>query len=193
MAVVTSPSLEFHLTGGINGQSNNNPFASLGGIMALSKIQEGKMDNLWDPVSSGQQIEGLTEYRWIVLWNTGTEPFNNAHFYFMPKDDNVDIEFSRIAMSQPVEILSTEEERPSEAEIGPEEDVPMPFTKSTDSYETTKSIKSIPSGGKLYICVRRVISANAPSENRAYVLVAESRVTTATAAAEMGRIMEGPV
>jgi hypothetical protein len=55
----------------------------------------------------------------------------------------------------------------------------MPFTKSTEAYETTLSIApDIPGGGKLYICLRRVIPEDSPSENRAYRLVCESRIPT---------------
>lgn len=174
--VITNPALEFHLTGGINGATNTNPFQSLGGQMA-ALILDNRLDNLWDPVSTSQQEAGSTEYRWIVLFNNGNEVIKNPRFYFLPKDENVDIEFSRLAVSAPPTILNTEEDRPPELEIGPEEDVPMPFTKSTESYETTQSISpDIPAGGKLYICVRRVISEEAISENRAYVLIVESRI-----------------
>lgn len=175
MAAVT-PQLEWRLTGGITGASNTNPFNSLGGQMA-AKILDDKLDNLWDPVSSLQQRDGSEEYRWIILWNTATEPFRNAHFYFLPKDPNVDLEISRLAVSFPVKILPTEEDRPVEEEIGPEVDVPMPFTKTTEDYETTLSVApDIPGGGKLYICLRRVIPEDSPSENRAFRLVCESRI-----------------
>lgn len=181
--VITNPNLEFHITGGIYGQANTNPFTSLGGQMA-AVIQNDKMSNLFDPASLLEQTQGRIEYRWIVLWNKGTEQIVKPHFYFMPKDDYVDIEFSRLAVGAPVKILPTEEDRPIEEEIGPEVDVPMPFTKSTEAYETTQSIsKDIPPGGRLYICVRRVIPEGAPSENRAFVLVVESRVPAVTTAA----------
>lgn len=178
MAVVSPVQLEWHLTGGVTGSANTNPFLSLGGAMA-AKIIDDKLDNLWDPASSQEQRDGSEEYRWIVLWNTSNEPFKNPHFYFLPKDPNVDIEFSRLSVSAPVKILPTEEDRPIEQEIGPEIDVPMPFTRSTEDYETTLSIApDIPGGGKLYICVRRIIPEDSPSENRAYRLVCESRIPT---------------
>lgn len=177
MAAVVSPTqLEWHITGGITGTSNNNPFNSLGGQMAV-KILDDKLDNLWDPVSFQEQTNGTEEYRWIVLLNTGNDPFKNPHFYFLPKDPNVDIEFSRLAVSAPVKILPTEDDRPVEAEIGPEVDVPMPFTKTTEDYDTTLSVSpDIPGGGKLYICLRRVIEKDSASENRAFRLVCESRI-----------------
>jgi hypothetical protein len=180
MALVTpNPLLEFHITGGQLGASNTNPFFSLGGQMA-ALIANDKLDNLWDPVSSTQQEAGSTEYRWIVLYNKTTQTMKNPHFYFLPKDPNVDIEFSRLAVSAPVSILAHEDDRPDELEIGPEQDVPMPFTKSTEDFFTTQSVgPDIPSQGKLYICIRRVIDKEALSENRAYVLVAESRIPSA--------------
>lgn len=183
-AVEVSPAqLEWHLTAGIRGATNTNPFDSLGGQMA-AKILDDKLDNLFDPVSSQEQKNGSMEYRWIVLQNKGTDSFKNPHFYFLPKDPNIGIEFSRLAISAPVSILPTEEERPLEEEIGPEEDVPMPFEKSTEDYETTLSISpDILAGGKLYICVRRVIPEESPSENRAFRLVCESRVLQATSTA----------
>lgn len=178
MAAIGTAQLEWHITGGVKGSTNTNPFESLGGAMAV-KIIDDKLDNLWDPASSLQARDGSEEYRWIVLWNTANEPFKNPHFYFLPKDPNIDIEFSRLSVSAPVKILQTEDDRPVEEEIGPEVDVPMPFTKTTEDYETTLSIApDIPGGGKLYICVRRVIPEDSPSENRAYRLVCESRVPT---------------
>ena len=184
MAAVVSPAqLEWHLTAGIRGATNTNPFDSLGGQMA-AKILDDKMDNLFDPVSAQEQKNGSMEYRWIVLQNKGTEPFKNPHFYFLPKDPNIDIEFSRLAVSAAVSILPTEEDRPLEEEIGPEMDVPMPFEKSTEDYETTLSISpDILAGGKLYICVRRVIPEESPSENRAFRLVCESRVFQSSSSA----------
>ena len=193
MAVVPpATTIEFHITGGINGQTNTNPFLSLGGQMA-AKVLDDKLDNLFDPVSSGEQNNGRTEYRWIVCWNRGNEPFKNPHFYFLPKDENVDIEICRLAISAPVDILPTEEDRPAEIEIGPEVDVPMPFTKSTEDYETTLSIgPDIPAGGKLYICVRRVIPEDSRSENRAFRLVVESRVPVQATSSTVGEgIFEG--
>jgi predicted DNA-binding ArsR family transcriptional regulator len=192
-AVVISPAqLEWHLTGGIRGATNTNPFDSLGGQMAV-KILDDKMDNLFDPVSAQEQKNGSIEHRWIVLQNKGTEPFKNPHFYFLPKDPNVDIEISRLSVSAPVTILPTEEDRPLVEEIGPEVDVPMPFEKSTEDYETTLSISpDILAGGKLYICVRRVIEEGSPSENRAFRLVCESRVLQATStAASVGGELSG--
>jgi hypothetical protein len=185
MAVVVSPQLEFHLTGGINGATNTNPYLSLGGVMA-TVLKDNRMDNLWDPISTQEQSEGWIEYRWIVLFNNRQEPLKNPHFYFIPKDPYVDIEFSRLAVSYPVTILAHEDDRPPEEEIGPEVDVPMPFTKSTEDFETTQSVSpDIPAMGKLYICVRRAIPDEAPSENKAYVIVVESRVPQVTAAEEL--------
>jgi hypothetical protein len=176
MAVVNPIAVEFRLTGGINGVTNTNPFLSLGGQMA-TKVLDDKIDNLFDPVSGLEAVQGTVEYRWIVCWNTSNEPIKQPRFYFLPKDPNVDIEISRLAVSAPVTILPTEEDRPIEEEIGPEVDVPMPFTKSTEDYETTLSKgPDIPGGGKLYICVRRVIPEDSPNENRAFRLICESRI-----------------
>lgn len=178
--VIPNPNLEFHITGGIFGAVNTNPFMSLGGQMA-ALIQNDKLDNLWDPASRAEQVNGRTEYRWIVLWNKGNDILKSPHFYFLPKDDNIEIEISRLAVGAPVGIIPTEEDRPAVEEIGPEEDVPMPFTKTTEAFETTQSIANdVLPGGKLYICVRRVIPKDAPSENRAYVLVVESRIPVAS-------------
>lgn len=184
MAAVVSPAqLEWHLTAGIRGASNTNPFDSLGGQMA-AQILDDKLDNLFDPVSSQEQKNGSIEYRWIVLQNKGTDSFKNPHFYFLPKDPNIGIEFSRLSVSAPVTILPTEDDRPLEEEIGPEVDVPMPFEKTTEDYDTTLSISpDILAGGKLYICIRRVIPDGSPSENRAFRLVCESRVLQATSTA----------
>jgi hypothetical protein len=178
--VIPEPKLEFHLTGGINGSTNTNPFLSLGGTMA-APIKDNKLDNLFDPITTQEQSEGWVEYRWIILYNNRNEPLKNPHFYGMPKDPYMDIEFSRLAVSFPVSILQHEDDRPPEEEIGPEIDVPMPFTKTTEDYATTLSISpDIPAQGKLYICVRRVIPAEAISENRAFVIVVESRVPDAS-------------
>ena len=187
MAVVTpSPSLYFHLTGGVNGSQNNNPYMSLGGVMARAILSD-KLDNLFDPISSTQQNEGSIEYRWIILLNNGTEPLKSPHFYFSPKDPYIDIELSRLAVGAAVTILAHEDDRPLEEEIGPEIDVPMPFEKTTESYETTKCIgPNILPGGKLYICVRRNIPEGAQSENKAAVLVVESRVPVVTSSASEG-------
>lgn len=178
--VIPNPSYEFRLTGGVNGSTNTNPYLSLGGQMA-NKILNDKLDNLFDPIGTSQQSNGSTEYRWIVFFNNTNETIKNPHFYFSPKDPYIDIEFSRFALSAPVTILALEDDRPPEEEIGPEIDVPMPFTKSTESYETTLSIaQDILPGGKLYICVRREIPKGAVSEARAAVLVMESRVPLVT-------------
>jgi hypothetical protein len=191
MALVTPLAIEFRITGGINGQTNTNPFQSLGGQMA-ARVIDDKLDNLFDPTSGLEARNGTTEYRWIVCWNTGTDPIKNPHFYFLPKDPNVDIEISRLAVSAPVGILPTEEDRPPEEEIGPEIDVPMPFEKSTEDYETTLSIgPDIPGGGRLYICVRKVIPEDSPSENRAFRLVCESRVPSSAQTSSSAGIFEG--
>lgn len=152
--------------------------------MAAMVISD-RLDNLFDPASQQEQSQGRTEYRWIVLLNKSTEILRAPHFYFLPKDDYVDIEISRLAVGAPVTIIPTEEDRPIEAEIGPEEDVPMPFTKTTEAFETTKSIgPDVPPGGKLYICVRRIVPQDAPSENRAFVLVVESRIPAVSVTSE---------
>lgn len=178
--VIPDPAFEFHLTGGVNGVTNTNPNMSLGGQMA-AKIINDKLDNLFDPISTNQQNLGSTEYRWIVFLNTKNESIKAPHFYFSPKDPFIEIEFSRLSVSAPPTILAHEDDRPPEEEIGPEVDVPMPFTRSTESYETTLSIApDVLPGGKLYICVRREIPEHHPSENRAAVLVIESRVPAAT-------------
>lgn len=193
MAVVVPLAVQFHITGGVNGSVNQNPFFSLGGQMAAT-ILDDRFENLFDPVSSLEARDGRTEYRWIVCRNTGNDSIKSPHFYFLPKDVNVDIEFSRLAVSAPVEILPTEEDRPIEAEVGPEIDVPMPFTKSTEAYETTLSIgPDIPPGGKLYICIRRVIPEDSISENRAFRLVCESRIPSqaSLSAADLTGVMEG--
>jgi len=179
--------ITWSLTGGIVGVTNTNPFLSLGGQRAATIIS-GQMDNLFDPVSSTEQSAGKTEYRWITCRNISTEIIREPHFYFLPKDDNIDIEFSKLSVSAPVSILPTEEDRPIEEEIGPEIDVPMPFTKSTESYETTLSIgPNIPAnGGTLYICVRRVIPEDSVSEPRAARLICESRIPLQTSASLEG-------
>jgi hypothetical protein len=185
------PRVRFYITGGIFGQANKNPFFSLGGQQA-ALVVDNKLDNLFDPVSSDEQNKGKTEYRWITVQNRGTEPCLNPHFYFLPKDPNIEIEICRLPISQPVSILPTEEDRPSEEEIGPEIDLPMPFTKTTEDYETTLSIgPDIPVLGKLYICVRRVIPEDAPSENRGFALVCESRILSSTSSASSIRQEEG--
>ena len=190
MAIVVIPptpdSVEFHLTGGVNGVANANPNMSLGGQMAV-KIIGDKLDNLFDPISTVQQNTGSVEYRWIVLFNNSTETIKAPRFYFMPKDPFIDIEFSRLALSAPVTILAHEDDRPIEEEIGPEVDVPMPFEKTTEDYETTLSIApDILPGGKLYICVRRNIPEDSVSENRAVGLVWESRVPEASSTISSG-------
>ena len=192
MSVVTPLAVEFHITGGVNGNVNTNPFFSLGGQMA-AKILDDRFENLFDPVSSLEARDGRTEYRWIVCLNTGSDSIKSPHFYFLPKDENVDIEFSRLSVSAAVEVLPTEEDRPIVEEIGPEQDVPMPFTKSTEDYETTLSIApDIPAGGKLYICVRRVIQEDSISENRAFRLVCESRIPgqASTSASQITGLLE---
>lgn len=186
MAVVVPLAVAFHITGGVNGSANTNPFFSLGGQMAAAVLND-RFDNLFDPVSGLEARDGRTEYRWIVCRNTGNDSIKSPHFYFLPKDENIDIEFSKFAVSAPVTILPTEEDRPPEDEIGPEIDVPMPFTKSTEDYETTLSIgPDIPAGGKLYICVRRVIPEDSVSENRAFRLVCESRIPTQASITAVG-------
>jgi hypothetical protein len=189
--VIPNPAYEFRLTGGVNGQTNTNPFMSLGGQMAV-KIISDKLDNLFDPISTNEQNLGRTEYRWIVFFNNSSDTIKNPHFYFSPKDTFIDIEFSRLAQSAPVSILAHEDDRPPEEEIGPEVNVPMPFTKSTENYETTLSISpDILPGGKLYICIRREIPEDQPSENRAAVLVMESRVPSATSSSSDISLAEG--
>lgn len=185
MAVVVPvpDNVEFHLTGGLNGVDNTNPNMSLGGQMATLKIIGDKLDNLFDPVSTVQQTNGSIEYRWIVLYNNSTETIKAPRFYFMPKDPFIEIEFSRLAVGAAVTILAHEDDRPIEEEIGPEIDVPMPFEKTTEDYETTLSIApDIMPLGKLYICVRRNIPEDSISENRAVGLVWESRVPEASSA-----------
>jgi hypothetical protein len=191
MAIVTpTPNIKFHLTGGINGATNTNPFLSLGGQMA-AEIQSDKMDNLWDPVSGQDQRNGITEYRWIICYNAGTDPVRNAHFYFQPRDKYVEMEFSRLAVSAPVQILPTEEDRPVEQEIGPEVDVPMPWTKTGETYEDTQSIApDIPAKGKLYICLKREIPKDVVSEPRAFVIICESRIPLAASTSASGSTQE---
>lgn len=173
------PRVRFYITGGIFGTTNKNPFFSLGGQQA-ALVTDDKLDNLFDPVSSNEQTNGRTEYRWITVQNRGTEPFLSPHFYFLPKDPYVDIELSRLGINIPPKILPTEEDRPSEEEIGPELDVPMPFEKTTEAYETTLSVgPDIPVLGKLWICVRRRIPEGAVSENRGFRLVCETRIMSA--------------
>lgn len=170
--MVTATDLEWHLTG---GTSNTNPFLSLGGEMSTSKIPGTNINQLWDDVTSGQANEGIVEYRWIVLLNKGNDTFRNPHFYFIPKDPNVDLEISRLPLNVAPAELDLEDIRPSEEAIGPEIDFPMPFSKSTEDYKTTQSLgPSIPPNGKLFICLQRTIpdeSAHSPSV--AYTLVAE--------------------
>lgn len=170
--MVTETQLEWHLTG---GTSNTNPFLSLGGEMSTTQIPKTAIHQLWDPVSSLQQQEGSVEYRWIALQNKGAETYRNPHFYFVPKDPNVDMEISRLPINVAPTELDLEEIRPAEEEIGPEVDVPMPFTKGTEDYNTTGLIgPNIPPNGKLFICLQRTIPEESESTpSVAYTLVAE--------------------
>lgn len=170
--MVLGTDLEWHLTG---GTSNTNPFLSLGGEMSTTQIQKTEMHQLWDPVTATQANDGIEEYRWIVLFNKGNDTFRNPHFYFVPKDSRVDIELSRLPLNVAPQELDLEDIRPSEEEIGPEVDVPMPFTKTTEDYKTTQSIgPNIPPNTKLYICMRRVIDEESEHiASVAYTLVCE--------------------
>jgi hypothetical protein len=170
--MVTTADLEWHLTG---GTSNTNPFLSLGGEMSTTKIPTTEIHQIWDPVTGLEQTEGDVEYRWIVLFNKGNDKFRNPHFYFVPKDPNVGIELSRLPLNVAPTELDLEEIRPSEEEIGPEVDVPMPFTKATEDYKTTQVIgPDIPPNTKLYICLQRTIPDESESvPSIAYTLVAE--------------------
>ena len=170
--MVTSGDLEWHLTG---GTSNTNPFLSLGGEMSTTQIPKTEIHQLWDAITSTQATEGIVEYRWIVLMNKGKDTFRNPRFYFVPKDPRVDIELSRLPLGVAPQELDLEDIRPSEEEIGPEVDFPMPFTKSTEDYRTTKSLgPNIPPNGRLFICMQRIIEREEEvTPSVAYTLVAE--------------------
>lgn len=63
---ITTSDIRFYLTG---GESNTNPYLSLGGNMSSTQVLSGQLNNLFDDVTGDESAVGDTEYRCIAIKN----------------------------------------------------------------------------------------------------------------------------
>lgn len=170
--------LEFRLSG---GESNINPFQSLGGAMSnaipAAIIVDGTFDNVWDDITVQERLAGDTSYRWIYFYNNSLETLNNLKMYFLQLDSFVDATFHKSGPMVVPTLQPDEHTRPANAEVGASTDLIPAFTGMTDKFETTsESINQLGPLQWIAICLRRLIPAGSDSQIQAqYKLIIESR------------------
>ena len=170
--------IEFRLSG---GETNTNPFLSLGSFMSNDIVNggiivDGVMDNVWDDLSAAERLGGDTSYRWIYLFNNSIETLRTPHMYFTPADPFVRAMFIIKGVNQIPDLLPDEHTAPPSDEIGVVTTFPTPFLTG-ESYETTSAVgPDLTPGQFIAICLKRVIPINTdPSLKAQYRLVIESR------------------
>lgn len=170
--------LEFRLSG---GESNINPFLSLGGAMSnaipAALIVDGTYDNVWDDITVQERFAGDTSYRWIYFYNNSLETLNNLRMYFVQLDAFVDATFHKSGPMVVPALQPDEHTRPANAEVGSATDTIPAFTGMTDKFETTsESVDQLGPLKWIAICLRRLIPAGSDSQIQAqYKLIIESR------------------
>jgi len=170
--------LEFRLSG---GETNTNPFQSLGGAMSNAipnaLIIDGVFDNVWDDITVQERLAGDTSYRWIYFYNNSLETLFNLKMYFLQLDPFVSATFHKSGPMVVPDLQPDEHTRPSDAEVGPSTGTTPAFSGLTDRFETTsESIVTLNPLNWHAICLRRLIPAGADSEIQAqYKLIIESR------------------
>jgi hypothetical protein len=170
--------LEFRLSG---GETNINPFASIGGAMSNAipdaLITDGTFDNVWDDITVQERLAGDISYRWIYFYNNSLETIFDLRMYFLQLDPFVAATFHKGGPMVAATLLADEHTRPSDAEVGPSTGTNIAFSGITDHFETTQ--EHIPVLNALQwhaICLLRVIPAGTDSEIQAqYKLIIESR------------------
>jgi hypothetical protein len=170
--------LEFRLSG---GESNINPFQSLGGAMSnaipAAIIVDGTFDNVWDDIIVQERLAGDTSYRWIYFYNNSLETLFNLKMYFLQLDPFVSATFLKAGPMVTPALLTDEHTRPPNSEVGSATDIIPAFTGLTDKFETTQ--ESLTVLGALQwqaIALRRTIPAGSDSRIQAqYKLIIESR------------------
>jgi len=170
--------LEFRISG---GETNINPFLSLGGEMSNAipdcLIISGIFDNIWDDITVQERLSGDTSFRWIYFYNNSVETIYNLHMYMQQIDAFVSATWHHGGAMVTPTLQPDEVTTPPVDEIGAATDLVPPFTGITDSFDTTKETISVL--GPLQwqaICLRRVIPAGTDSHIAAeYRLIIESR------------------
>lgn len=78
--VVTPDQVQIRLSG---GESNANPFGSLGGVKSNNQMRDDMIDSLFDPVSVNQRITGITDYYCIYIHNnSSTSQMTDTKIWF---------------------------------------------------------------------------------------------------------------
>ena len=170
--------LEFRLSG---GETNINPFQSLGGAMSNAipdaYIVDGTFDNVWDDITVQERLAGDTSYRWIYFYNNSLETIYDLRMYFLQLDPFVAATFHKGGPMVPATLQPDEHTRPPNEEVGATTDLIIPWGGITDHFETTKeSISVLGPLQWIAISLLRVIPAGTDSHIQAqYKLIIESR------------------
>lgn len=170
--------LEFRLSG---GESNINPFQSLGGAMSNAIpnaiIVDGTFDNVWDDITVQERLAGDISYRWIYFYNSSLETLYNLHMYFLQLDPFCAATWHKGGPMIVPDLQTDEHKAPPADEVGEVTDTTIPFGGITDSYDTTKEIAPIVGPLQWHaICLLRAIPANTDSHIQAqYKLIVETR------------------
>lgn|SRR5215212_3376400 len=148
--VVIPSDVSFRYSG---GAGNQNPFASLGGVISSTQMKDDMLDALFDPVSINQRVTGHTDYYCIYVRNgSGTSTMTGTKVWFT-------VVTTYISMG-----LGTAPVNGVEQTIGLVDTVPpagIIFSQPL-SENNSLQIGNLPPGQHKSVWFRRTIPANAP-------------------------------
>ena len=158
---IISTDLLYLLSG---GASNNNPNASLGGVVSSVEVVDNTLNNLFDDVSGDEHEAGDTEYRAIFIKNNhGTDTAYNVKIWIESNttaaDDSIQIG-KEADFGSPIQTIVNESTAP----------VAIDFS-TADGQVNAISIGDMAASQVIGIWVKRiVVTGNTPQAENAATL-----------------------
>lgn len=155
---IVSSDIKYRLSG---GASNNDPAASLGGVISSNDVPSGQFDT----VTSTESAAGDTEYRcFYVRNNHGTLTLQDAVIWIQANTTG-----SRIAIG-----VGTAAINGTEQTVANESTAPSGVTFSQPASKGAGlALGSIPAGQHKAVWIRRTIAASTSASNDTYTLKVE--------------------
>ena len=146
--------LIWRLTG---GAANEDPDASLGGVMSSTAASSTALNNLFDDVSAAEASTGATEYRAMDLYNSGDEAATSVEVWFHSQTSSEDT----VAGMGEDSVNNPHAAAASLDSIVNEITAPngISFTEPTSG--STLLLDDIPAGQAARIWIRRVVTPGA--------------------------------
>ena len=153
---IVGTDITYQLSG---GAANDDPNASLGGVISAEEVVDAALHNLFDKVSGDESAAGDVEYRCIYIKNNhGTLTMQGAKVWIQSPSANSD---SAEAIGLGSSAVSATEQT-----VANESTAPGSVTFSAAASEANAlAIGDIPAGGYKAVWIRRTISAAASAAN----------------------------